>query len=111
MGAAAMLEPGDFFVFENLRESVLVTRAEDGVVRVFYNVCQHRGNQLKAQGAVPLPKLWLSWLAIYLDGSIKEIPEAHDFPQGVPADELNLKEADEAWGIYLISMDRISSLN
>ena len=35
-------EPGGFFVFENLRESILVTCADDGIVRAFYNVCQHR---------------------------------------------------------------------
>ena len=35
-GAACdVAQPGDFFVFENLRESILVTRAEDRVVRAF----------------------------------------------------------------------------
>ena len=101
-GAACdVAEPGDFFVFENLRESVLVTHAEDGVVRAFYNVCQHRGNQLKASGCGNSPYLscgFHGW-EYYLDGSIKEIPEANDFPQGVPAEELSLKEVRcEAWG-------------
>ena len=31
-------EPGDYFVFENLRESILVTMADDGQIRAFYNV-------------------------------------------------------------------------
>ncbi|TDI62772.1 MAG: aromatic ring-hydroxylating dioxygenase subunit alpha, partial [Alphaproteobacteria bacterium] len=31
-------EAGDYFVFENLRESILVTRASDGEIRAFYNV-------------------------------------------------------------------------
>jgi phenylpropionate dioxygenase-like ring-hydroxylating dioxygenase large terminal subunit len=102
-------EPGDFFVFENLRESILVTHADDGVVRAFYNVCQHRGNQLKASGCGNSPHLscgFHGW-EYYLDGSIKEIPEAHDFPQGVPAEELSLKEVRcEAWGGFVwISMD------
>ena len=109
-GAACdVAEPGDFFVFENLRESVLVTHAEDGVVRAFYNVCQHRGNQLKASGCGNSPYLscgFHGW-EYYLDGSIKEIPEANDFPQGVPAEELSLKEVRcEAWGGFIwISMD------
>ena len=109
-GAACdVAEPGDFFVFENLRESVLVTHAEDGVVRAFYNVCQHRGNQLKASGCGNSPYLscgFHGW-EYHLDGSIKEIPEAHDFPQGVPAEELSLKEVRcEAWGGFIwISMD------
>jgi len=109
-GAACdVAEPGDFFVFENLRESILVTRAKDGVIRAFYNVCQHRGNQLKASGCGNSPYLscgFHGW-EYHLDGSIKDIPEAHDFPQGVPAEELSLKEVRcEAWGGFIwISMD------
>ena len=42
-----------------------------------------------------------------MDGSIKEILEAHDFPHGLPADELSLKEVRcDAWGGFIwISMD------
>ena len=100
---------GDFFVFENLRESILVTRAEDGMIRAFYNVCQHRGNQLKASGCGNSPYLscgFHGW-QYHLDGAIKEIPEAHDFPQGVPADTLSLPELRcETWGGFVwVSMD------
>lgn len=35
--------PGDYFTVELAGESVVVVRAEDGVVRAFYNVCRHRG--------------------------------------------------------------------
>ena len=46
-----LCEAGRLFCFLNhLRESILVTRAEDGLIRAFYNVCQHRGNQLKGPG-------------------------------------------------------------
>ena len=97
-GAACdVAQPGDFFVFENLRESILVTRAEDGVVRAFYNVCQHRGNQLKQSGCGHSPYLscgFHGW-EYHLNGCIKAIPEAHDFPQGVPAEKLNLKEPSD----------------
>src|SRR5690606_13018399 len=41
--------PGDYFVF-NLpfldRTSILVVRGKDGVIRGFYNACQHRGARL-----------------------------------------------------------------
>ena len=102
-------EPGDYFVFNNLRESILVTRAMDGEIHAFYNVCQHRGNRLKAEGcghaeqiACPF-HLWV-W---DLDGSVKDIPEAHDFPQGTPSDELGLQRVRcETWGGFVwISMD------
>ena len=109
-GAACdVATPGDFFVFDNLRESILVTCADDGVIRAFYNVCQHRGNQLKHSGGGNSPYLscgFHGW-QYNLDGSIKEIPEAHDFPQGVPAEQLSLRELRcETWGGFVwISMD------
>ena len=109
-GAACdVATPGDFFVFDNLRESILVTCADDGVIRAFYNVCQHRGNQLKHAGGGNSPYLscgFHGW-QYNLDGSIKEIPEAHDFPQGVPAEQLSLRELRcETWGGFVwISMD------
>ena len=109
-GAACdVAEPGDFFVFDNLRESILVTRAEDGVVRAFYNVCQHRGNQLKGSGCGKSPYFscgFHGW-EYHLNGCIKHIPEAHDFPQGVPEESLRLKELKcDTWGGFIwVSMD------
>jgi len=41
--------PGDFFVREIGRESVLFLRGADGRVRGFYNVCRHRGTRLVAE--------------------------------------------------------------
>ena len=40
-------EPGDYFVFSNLRESVLVTRAADGVIRAFYKRVSAPGKSAK----------------------------------------------------------------
>ena len=102
-------EPGDYFVFENLRESILVVRADDGEIRAFYNVCQHRGNQLRAPGCghgdqLTCPfHLW-TW---NLDGTLKNVPEAHDFPQGTPADELGLQRLRcDTWGSFVwVAMD------
>ncbi|MDH3642783.1 MAG: aromatic ring-hydroxylating dioxygenase subunit alpha [Gammaproteobacteria bacterium] len=109
-GAACdVAEPGDYFVFENLRESILVVRALDGEIRAFYNVCQHRGNQLRAPGCGHSEQLacafhlW-TW---NLDGTLKSVPEAHDFPQGTPADELGLQQLRcDTWGGFVwVSMD------
>ena len=109
-GAACdVAEPGEYFVFENLRESILVTRGDDGEVRAFYNVCQHRGNRLKPSGCGYSEYLrcgfhgW-EW---NMDGSLKHIPEAHDFPQGTPADELVLQPLRcDTWGGFVwVSMD------
>ena len=37
---------GDYFTFEIAGESLFCIRGRDGVVRSFYNVCQHRAHQL-----------------------------------------------------------------
>ena len=101
--------PGDYFVFENMRESILVTRAPDDEIRAFYNVCQHRGNRLKQPGCgqsdyVICPFHRWAW---NLDGTLRHVPEAHDFPQGTPADELGLKSLRcDTWGGFVwVSMD------
>jgi phenylpropionate dioxygenase-like ring-hydroxylating dioxygenase large terminal subunit len=39
-------EVGDYFSFEVAGESLFCIRGRDGVLRTFYNVCQHRAHQL-----------------------------------------------------------------
>lgn len=67
-------EPGDLFTARVGSESVLVVRAEDGVLRGFYNVCQHRGTQLVSvasmRGAGPLICPYHSW-TYGLDGRLR----------------------------------------
>jgi len=41
--------PGAFITFEIASESILIVRADDGTLRAFYNVCQHRGTLLCTQ--------------------------------------------------------------
>jgi phenylpropionate dioxygenase-like ring-hydroxylating dioxygenase large terminal subunit len=38
---------GDFVKFDIADESILMVRDDNGTLRAFYNVCQHRGRQLK----------------------------------------------------------------
>ncbi len=38
--------PGDYVAFEVAGESLFAIRGRDGIVRAFYNVCQHRAHQL-----------------------------------------------------------------
>lgn len=46
-GHASQLEnAGDYFAFEIADESLFCIKGRDGVVRTFYNVCQHRAHQL-----------------------------------------------------------------
>lgn len=39
-------KPGDYFVTELVGEQLLIVRGEDSRVRIFSNVCRHRGNLL-----------------------------------------------------------------
>ncbi len=40
--------PGDYFVREVARESIIITRDGSGLVRAFFNVCRHRGTRICA---------------------------------------------------------------
>ena len=97
-----MPEPGDYMVADIGRESVIVVRQLDGGVRAFYNVCQHRGNQLREKGIGHAD----SFLCAYhhwdfnLDGSIKNIPDLDTFPQGAPCSGLAELPCD-TWGSWV----------
>src|SRR5881396_1612210 len=47
--AGRVAEPGCYFGCDIAGEPVLVTRAADGVLRAFSNVCRHRGAELCAE--------------------------------------------------------------
>ncbi|MEL6767622.1 MAG: aromatic ring-hydroxylating dioxygenase subunit alpha [Pseudomonadota bacterium] len=44
--ASQVPNPGDYVTFEIAGESLFCIRGRDGVLRTFYNVCQHRAHQL-----------------------------------------------------------------
>lgn len=50
---AEVQEPGSYTVVEmpTFSTSLLITRAKDGTVRAFHNVCTHRGNKLVRAGS------------------------------------------------------------
>lgn len=74
--------PGDVLAVEHLFAPVLLTRAADGEVRAFYNVCSHRGSALLAPGAhhiegrIVCP--YHAW-AYDLTGALGGVPELRDF--------------------------------
>ena len=79
-------EPGTFFTGRAGRLPVVVTRARDGEVRAFLNVCRHRGFPL-ADGEGRRETLQCPYHAwtYGLDGSLRAAPrsdEEPDFPQG-----------------------------
>ena len=44
--ASQLANPGDYFAFEVAGERLFSIRGQDGVIRSFYNVCQHRAHEL-----------------------------------------------------------------
>lgn len=102
-------EVGDYLVMEIGRESIIVSRAEDGQLHAFYNVCRHRANQLRAPGCghgKSFECAFHRW-EWHLDGSLKHVPDAQDFPQGCPQAELGLVTVRvDSWGGFVwVTMD------
>lgn len=100
---------GDYFTFDLGRESFIITRSSDDVIRAFYNVCQHRGARLvndsfgQASTFVCPFHSW-SWRN---DGSLRSITDEETFPESVICDRPGLSEVRcEIWGGFVfINMD------
>ena len=60
--ADEVAEPGDYFAARLLDEPLIVMRGDDGVIRVFANVCRHRG-MLLAEGRGNVKRLICSYHA------------------------------------------------
>ena len=75
-------EPGDYTTLELMRDSILVLRGADGVLRAFHNVCRHRGARLvdgpgKSRSRLVCP--YDGW-AYRLDGGLAGVPSEKTFP-------------------------------
>lgn len=93
-------EPGDVFVYEVDRLSMLIVHGDDGELRAFQNVCLHRGSELCQSHASGLTELrcpfhrW-SW---DLTGRLREVPSRKGFG-ALRNDELPLLEGSVGtWG-------------
>ena len=83
VAAADVPTPGTFRTVTVGRESILVTRARDGGVRAFFNVCRHRGARLctAESGAVTrtLQCPYHAW-TYGLDGRLVSAPHLSSMP-------------------------------
>ncbi len=106
---ARLSTPGDYFTFEVGTESLLVTRGDDGRARAFYNVCQHRGNQLCAaeSGRGSSFQCGYHQWRYHLDGKLAHAPGADAFPRG-ELDRIRLAEipCEERLGFVWVSMSK-----
>ncbi|MFT5133798.1 MAG: phenylpropionate dioxygenase-like ring-hydroxylating dioxygenase large terminal subunit, partial [Gammaproteobacteria bacterium] len=74
---AQVPRPGDVYPLEVAGQLLLITRAEDGTVHVFNNICRHRGTKLvksagsHRNGLITCP--YHTW-SYSLDGALQKAP-------------------------------------
>ena len=106
--AADLARPGDYVADRLLGEEVVVLRDRDGVLRGFFNVCQHRGHRLlKGKGslkaAIACP--YHAW-AYGLDGRLRNAPGMERHPC-FDREAVRLREIrHETWqGFVYVNLD------
>ena len=97
-----LAEVGDSLVYEIADWSLIVVRTAPDQIRAYHNSCLHRGTQLRTgPGRVSGFRCPFHGFTWNLDGTLREIPCAWDFPQVDPTD-FCLPEAQVAtWGGFV----------
>jgi Rieske 2Fe-2S family protein len=99
--------PGDFLTRTIGRESVIVVRDREGVVRALANVCRHRGSRICAKESGNTAMLVCPYHAWTYDltGELRAIPHAGDLASAVadPDNSLQLLQLRIVQGLIFIS--------
>jgi len=95
-------EPGTFFTGRSGRTPIVVTRARDGELRAFVNVCRHRGFPVaEGQGKRETLQCPYHTWTYGLDGGLRSAPRSDEEPD-FPRDELGLEPiAVGTWGPFV----------
>ncbi len=100
--------PGDFKTFSLGEIPLLIARAKDNEVRVFYNACSHRGNQVEAapygnKREFECP--YHRWL-FGIDGDLVGCPSEREFSPGFERKNYPLKQprTDKFQGLVFITL-------
>lgn len=103
-------KPGDYLTFDlkAVNKPLFIVLGQDGKLRAFYNVCQHRGGRLlgldadRTRGNVKHISCRFHRWSYRLDGTLMGIPERQLFPALEPQRELALKPVHlDAWGGFV----------
>ncbi len=79
--ASRLKRPGDYLTFELAGESLFCVRDRDGLVRCFYNVCQHRAHHLvSGEGNASLLVCPYHAWTYELSGRLRGAPNARAVP-------------------------------
>lgn len=95
-------EVGDTEVYDVAGLSILLVRSAPDRIQGFYNVCLHRGRQLRHEGG-PASELQCQFHGFCwaLDGSLKRVPARWDFPH-VEDEAFRLPEVRvDTWGGFV----------
>jgi choline monooxygenase len=94
--------PGTFFTVTAGLVPIVVTRARDGELRAFVNVCRHRGFQV-AQGEGTRETLQCAYHAwtYGLDGALRAAPRADREPDFDPSELSLLPVQVDTWGPFV----------
>jgi len=105
--ASELAEVGDYVAFEMAGESLFSIKGRDGVIRTFYNVCQHRAHQLVSGAGrtrvVVCP--YHAW-TYELTGKLRAAPNSKAVP-GFEASEVCLTEVrtEVFLGFVFVNLD------
>jgi len=96
--------PGDYFVYDIGRHSVIIIRTGSGALKAYHNSCLHRGTQLKQRDSlgtcelIQCPYHGWTW---NLDGDLVELPCEWEFPH-IDRDNLALEQARiDTWNSFI----------
>lgn len=97
-----LARPGDCLSFDEMGESLLLVRGDDGMVRTFHNTCRHRGTRL-VSGRCHARRITCPYHAwtYSLDGRLVGVPKMQGFA-GLDRDTLGLFPVrTECWGGFV----------
>jgi len=102
-------DPGDHYVYEIGHHSIIVVRTQDNGIKAYHNSCLHRGTRFRSEegcghtSELRCPYHGWTWT---LEGELKSVPCAWDFPHVEP-DNFKLPEVKVAlWGGFVfINLD------
>lgn len=92
-------KPGQYFVYDIVNDSILITCTDDGAIKGYYNSCLHRGRALKRGSGkadnLRCPYHGWSW---NLEGEFEGAPCQWDFPHVQPENFRLPQVHVETWG-------------
>jgi len=97
-------KPGDFVTLEFGTEVILAVKGQDGEIRCFYNVCQHRGMMLVPQEVGNARRLTCPYHAWSYDtsGRLRTVPDEPDFDKRLDCRSKHLVPIrTECWGGFV----------